>query len=110
MVLTHLHLDHTDGFKDFPNVEVIVNEDEFKNPSVHFPELDPNWFNPKTVRNKKDMIAIFGEAYPLTKAEDLLLIPTNGHIKHPVFFLFKTDDFDVLFAGDVCYHQDQLIS
>jgi len=109
VVLTHLHLDHTDGLKDFPNVEVILNENEYKKPSGHFPELVPNWFKPKTVRYKNDFIEVFNQAYPLTKAEDMLLIPTNGHTKNHASVLFKTDDFDILFAGDVCYNQKQLI-
>jgi len=109
VILTHLHLDHTDGIKDFPNVEIIVNEDEYKKPSGHFPELVPDWFKPKTVRYKNDFIEIFNQAYPLTKAEDMLLIPTNGHTKNHASVLFKTDDFDILFAGDVCYNQKQLI-
>ena len=109
VVLTHLHLDHTDGIKDFRNVEIIVNEDEFKHPSGHFPELVPDWFKPKTVNYKKDFVEVFNKAYPLTKSEDLLLIPTNGHTKNHASVLFKADDFDILFAGDVCYNEQQLI-
>lgn len=110
VVLTHLHIDHTDGIKDFKNVEMIINEDEYKNPSGHFPELVPDWFKPKTVKYKKDFIETFNEAYPLTKSEDLLLIPTNGHTKNHASVLFKTDECDILFAGDVCYNQEQFIT
>lgn len=109
VILTHLHIDHTDGIKDFPNVEIIVNEDEYKKPSGHIPELLPNWFKPRTVSYKNDFIEIFNQAYPLTKTEDMLLIPSNGHTKNHASVLFKTDDFDILFAGDVCYNQNQLI-
>ena len=110
VVLTHLHLDHTDGIKDFRNVETIVNEDEYKNPSSHFPELTPDWFKPKTVIYKEDFIEVFKKAYPLTKSEDLLLLPTNGHTKNHASVLFQTDDFDILFAGDVCYNEQQLLN
>lgn len=109
VVLTHLHIDHTDGIKNFKNVEIIVNEHEYKHPSGHFPELIPKWFKPKTVKYRKDHLEIFEEAYPLTKSEDLLLIPTNGHTKHHSSVLFKTDECDILFAGDVCYNQRQLL-
>lgn len=109
VVLTHLHIDHTDGIKDFKNVEIIVNEQEYKNPSSHFSELVPNWFKPKTVNYKKDFIETFEEAFPLTKSEDLLVIPTGGHTKNHASILFKTDECDILFAGDVCYNQEQLI-
>lgn len=110
VVLTHLHIDHTDGIKDFENVEIIVNEQEYKNPSSHFSELVPNWFKPKTVNYKKDFIETFEVAFPLTKSEDLLLIPTGGHTKNHASVLFKTDECDILFAGDVCYNQEQLIA
>ncbi|MDO6438589.1 N-acyl homoserine lactonase family protein [Cyclobacterium sp. 1_MG-2023] len=110
VVLTHLHIDHTDGIKDFKNVEFIVNEQEFKRPSGHIPELVPNWFKPKTVQYKNDFITVFNQAYPLTNREDLLLIPTKGHTNNHASVLFKTDDFDILFAGDVCYHQEQLVN
>lgn len=109
VVLTHLHIDHTDGIKDFKNVEILVNAEEFKKPNGHFPELVPNWFKPKTVHFKKDRVAIFDYAYPITENEDVLLIPTPGHTQHHASVLFKTDDFDILFAGDVCYNQEQLI-
>ncbi|MFK7935386.1 MAG: N-acyl homoserine lactonase family protein [Saprospiraceae bacterium] len=110
VVLTHLHLDHTDGIKDFLKVEIIVNANEFKHPSSHFPELVPDWFKPKAVSYKKDFVEVFHHAYPLTTAEDVLLVPTHGHTKHHASVLFKTDDFDILFAGDVCYNQDQLLA
>jgi glyoxylase-like metal-dependent hydrolase (beta-lactamase superfamily II) len=109
VVLTHLHLDHTDGIKDFRNVEIIVNEEEFKSPSGHFPELVPSWFNPKLVQYKNDMVRVFDRAYPITDSEDVLLVPTGGHTKHHASVLFKTDDFDILFAGDVSYNQEQLL-
>lgn len=110
VVLTHLHMDHTDGIKDFKNVEIVVNEQEFKHPSGHFPELVPGWFKPRKVKYKKDFVETFAEAFPLTKSEDLLLIPTKGHTKNHASVLFKTDECDILFAGDVCYNQAQLLT
>lgn len=109
VVLTHLHLDHTDGIKDFPNVEILISDAEYKHPSGHLPQLLPSWFNPKRVTYKKDMISVFNKAYPITDAEDVLLVPTGGHTKHHASVLFKTDSFDILFAGDVSYTQEQLL-
>jgi glyoxylase-like metal-dependent hydrolase (beta-lactamase superfamily II) len=109
VVLTHLHLDHTDGIKDFPNAEFIVNREELRNPSGHFPELVPDWFDPKKVTYKPKGADVFNQAYAITESEDMLLIPTPGHTEHHASVLFKTDAFDILFAGDVCYNQRQLI-
>lgn len=109
VVLTHLHLDHTDGLKDFRGVEIILSADEWKNPTGHFPELVPDGFNPRTIHYKKDFVEVFDQAYPITEAGDMLLVPTPGHTRHHASVLFKTDDFDILFAGDVSYHQQQLL-
>lgn len=109
VVLTHLHLDHTDGLYHFPKSEIIVHEKEFNNPSGNIPALYPKWFKPKLVSYRTGFIEIFNQAYPITKKEDVLLIPTNGHTLHHASVLFKTDDFDILFAGDVCYSQEQLL-
>ena len=32
VVLTHLHIDHTDGLKNFPNSEIVVSRKEWENP------------------------------------------------------------------------------
>lgn len=109
VVLTHLHLDHTDGLHDFKGTEIIVSQREFDQPSGSIPQLYPAWFNPNRVAYKKDLVNVFHEAYPLTRKEDLLLIPTNGHTLHHASVLFKTDNFDILFAGDVSYTQQQLL-
>lgn len=109
VVLTHLHLDHTDGLKDFPNTEILIEKNEFEKPSGNIPQLYPSWFKPRLVSYKNNFIDVFHQAYPITQKEDVLLIPTHGHTPNHASVLFKTDDFDILFAGDVCYSQKQLL-
>lgn len=109
IVLTHLHLDHTDGLKDFEGVEIILNEAEFKNPVGHIPKLYPSWFDPTLVNYRQGLVDVFTGAYPITSSEDLLLIPTNGHTYHHASVLFRTDHFDILFAGDISYNEQQLL-
>ena len=109
VVLTHLHLDHTDGLKFFPNTEIIVNQFEFEHPYANLPTTYPTWFKPNLVNYQKDKIEVFEKAYPLTKSEDLLYIPTPGHTSGHSSVLFKTDDFDIIFAGDTSYNQEQVL-
>jgi len=109
VVLTHLHLDHTDGLKFFPNTEVIVNQFEFEHPYANLPTTYPSWFKPNLVNYHKDRIEVFERAYPITKSEDLLYIPTPGHTNGHSSIIFKTDDVDIVFAGDTSYLQDQLL-
>jgi len=109
VVLTHLHLDHTDGLRFFPGTEIIVNQFEFDHPYANLPTTYPSWFKPNLVNYQKDRIEVFEKAYPITKAEDLLYIPTPGHTNGHSSIIFKTDDVDIVFAGDTSYLQDQLL-
>jgi N-acyl homoserine lactone hydrolase len=110
VILTHLHLDHTDGLKFFPKQEIIIGDYECKHPNGNMPTTYPSWFNPNKVNYKKDRVDIFNEAFPLTSAEDLLYVPTPGHTPGHSSVIFKTDDFDILFAGDSSYNQDQVLN
>lgn len=111
VALTHLHLDHTDGLKFFPKQEIIVGDFEFNHPNNNMPSTFPSWFKPNKVNYhyQQNRIDIFNQAYPITAAEDLLYIPTPGHTHGHSSIVFKTDDFDVIFAGDTSYNQEQVI-
>jgi N-acyl homoserine lactone hydrolase len=109
IVLTHLHLDHTDGLRFFPNTEIIVNQFEYDHPYANLPTTYPSWFKPKLVDYKEDRIEVFEKAYSITKTEDLLYVPTPGHTNGHSSIIFKTDDVDIIFAGDTTYYQEQLL-
>ena len=109
VVLTHLHGDHTDGLKFFPENEIIVNEAEYRKPYGNLATTYPKWFNPTLVSFLKDRIDFFDSAYPVTRSEDVLLIPTPGHTYHHASVLLKTDNGHILFAGDTSYKHQQLL-
>lgn len=109
VVLTHLHLDHTDGLKFFPKQEIIVGDQEYKRAESNMPSTYPKWFKPNRVTYQNNKIEIFNQAYPITQGEDLLYIPTPGHTMGHSSILFKTDHFDILFSGDTSYSQEQVI-
>lgn len=109
VVLTHLHLDHTDGLKFFPKQEIMVGDDEFTHQNGNMPTTYPPWFKPNRVRYKQNRLDIFKDAFPITSSEDLLYIPTPGHTKGHSSILFKTDEFDIIFAGDTSYNQEQVL-
>lgn len=109
VVLTHLHLDHIDGLKFFPKQEIIIGNYEFTHPDNCFASILPTWFNPNKVEYVNNRIEVFERAFPVTKAEDLLYVPTPGHTPGHSSLIFKTDEFDIVFAGDPSYHQDQVL-
>ncbi len=48
VVLTHLHLDHTDGLKFFPRQEIIVGDYEYKHPNGFSPAPPSFWVLPSS--------------------------------------------------------------
>lgn len=109
VVMTHLHLDHTDGIRHFPKTEIVVARPEFLHPYNNLPELYPSWFKPRLVDYKTDSVDGFGKAVALTDAGDILLVATPGHTHHHSSVLFQADDAHYLFAGDTSYDQSQLL-
>jgi N-acyl homoserine lactone hydrolase len=110
VVLTHLHLDHTDGLKFFPKAEILVGEHEYKHPNGNMPTTYPSWFKPNPVLYKKNKADIFGEAFPIISSDDLLYVPTPGHTAGHSSVIFRTDEFDIIFAGDTSYNQEQVLA
>ncbi len=46
----------------------------------------------------------------MTAAKDLIAIHTPGHTNEHISFLLKTDQGEILFAGDICYNQGQILA
>jgi glyoxylase-like metal-dependent hydrolase (beta-lactamase superfamily II) len=92
----------------FPKAEFIVNEYEYKHPYSNLPSTYPKWFKPNLVNYKQNRVEVFDSAYPMTSAGDLLYVPSPGHTNGHSSVIFKTDDFDIIFAGDTSYTQEQV--
>ena len=108
VILTHLHLDHIDGLKYFPNTEIVVNKYEWDKPFGDLPKLYPEWFKP-TLLELNESYDVFDKAYYLTKARDLLLVHTPGHTYGHCSVLLNCDEACIFFGADICYSQQQLL-
>jgi N-acyl homoserine lactone hydrolase len=109
IILTHLHLDHVDGLKHFPNIKIIVNKIEWENPFGDLPKLYPNWFKPELIELKEGY-QNFDNAFYITGSKDLIAIHSPGHTHGNISIILTTDDCNIIFVGDVCYDQNQIIS
>jgi N-acyl homoserine lactone hydrolase len=107
IVLTHLHFDHTDGIKHFPNTEILVNKAEWEKPFGDLPKLYPSWFKPKLIE-LGEQFEVFDKAQYLTEAKDIIIVETPGHTYHHCSVLVKADACYIFFAADICYSQPQL--
>ncbi|HLX67782.1 MAG TPA: N-acyl homoserine lactonase family protein [Puia sp.] len=108
VILTHLHFDHTDGLYHFPAAQVRVARPEWERPFGALPKLYPSWFKP-TLLDLDQSIGPFQKAAWLTSSQDLALVHTPGHTYGHCSILLRADTHHVLFAGDICYTQRQLL-
>ncbi|MCI4667746.1 MAG: N-acyl homoserine lactonase family protein [Bacteroidia bacterium] len=109
LILTHLHLDHTDGLRHFPEIDVIVNKKEREKGVGEMHHLYPDWFNPVFVE-LNEVYAPFESALSLTHDGNMVMLETPGHSFGHSSVLLVTDQASILFAGDVCYYEEQIRS
>lgn len=110
VVLTHLHLDHVDGVQFFPDAEFVLSKAEYQvNSPGHVRCLLPSWFKPRLISYSKSKLAGFSQSYNLTQHKDVVLIPTPGHTHGHQSVVLKTDQYNIVFAGDASFTQDQIM-
>jgi N-acyl homoserine lactone hydrolase len=114
VVLTHLHGDHAGGLGFFPQATFLVARTEYegqlRQPFGAVASLWPPGWSPQLVDYTGPPIGLFRGSQPITKAGDLLLVPTPGHsYGHQSVILVDTDR-SFFFAGDVAFSQAQLVA
>ena len=91
------------------NPEIVEHLDLHKQKLKSFPVEILLLKNLKTLNLSKNKIDVFNDAFPITRSEDLLFIPTPGHTLGHSSIIFKTDNFDIIFAGDISFNQEQVL-
>jgi len=108
IVLTHLHFDHTDGIKYFPNTKILVNKNEWEKPFGDLPKLYPSWFKPELIELNAQY-DVFEKTKYITQSKDIILVETPGHTYHHCSVIIKADECNIFFAADISYSQQQLL-
>ena len=106
VILTHLHLDHTDGLRFFPRAGVMVGEREWKQPYGAVPGTFPSWLKPNLIRYRANDAPV-DQSYRI--AQNLWSIPTPGHSFGHQSVLLQYEGTYYLFAGDTSFSQQQLL-
>ncbi|MEM7336705.1 MAG: N-acyl homoserine lactonase family protein [Chloroflexota bacterium] len=106
IVLTHLHIDHTDGLRFFPNSEVLVSETVWKRPFGAATTTFPQNFAPKQIEYAPSD-SPFRAAYQLTK--NITIVPTPGHTFGHQSIIVHDDEIDYMLAGDTSFSDVQLL-
>jgi N-acyl homoserine lactone hydrolase len=112
VVMTHLHSDHAGGLAHFPKAEILVSHTEYQSAMGwqgqargYLPHRWPTWFTPTLIRFAPAAVGPFPMSYPLTKAADVLLVPTAGHTAGRLSVIVLEDDHALLLTGDASYSQ-----
>lgn len=112
VVVTHLHTDHAGGLYHFPHSEILVSRAEMKAASGLLGRMRgyvnnrfPRWLHPTIIDLPARPHGPFPQSMPLTKAEDVMLLPVPGHTPGMMAVLVEEGAQRVLLAGDASYTQ-----
>jgi len=116
LVLTHFHTDHAGGLHYFPGTEILVSETDHRLANGiggrlrgYLPHRWPEWFSPEPIAFESERFGPFEQSYKVTKAGDVMIVPTPGHSPGHVSVLVNTEDAIFFLAGDTSYSESLLI-
>ncbi len=112
VIQTHLHFDHANGFAFTPKAEILISRAELEGqraaPVGAVSCLYPNNFKPRTLDYRQIQYGPFMQHHPLTKAGDVLIVPTPGHSYGHQSVVLLDNNQSYLFTGDVVFDEHQL--
>ena len=110
VVITHLHLDHVGNLDLFPNKPIRLAKSEKKDSVGVMTKSLPKgikWTYSKWT--KSDEISHLG-VQMLTEDDKIVLIYTPGHSVGHQSVLIKSNEGNILLAGDVTFNQEQFVN
>jgi len=116
VILTHLHTDHAGGLHHFPRAEILVARKEYEaarglrgRVQGYLPHRWPRWFNPHLVDFTPEGAGPFPASFALTKANDVILLPTEGHTNGHLSVLVREEGLSIFLAGDTSYTEQLML-
>ncbi|HEY0755722.1 MAG TPA: N-acyl homoserine lactonase family protein [Ktedonobacteraceae bacterium] len=116
VVLTHLHTDHAGGLAHFPASEILIAREEYQVAKGipgrirgYLPERWPTWLRPRLIDFAPQPGGPFPASFPLTSAEDIILLSTPGHTAHHLSVLVRDSGLSYILAGDASYSEQLML-
>jgi N-acyl homoserine lactone hydrolase len=116
VILTHMHTDHAGGLYHFPKSDIVIMKQAydlakgFRGMLRGFlPHRLPSWLSPTLIDLSNEGYGPFPKSLKMTKAGDIILVPTSGHTEAHISVILETPDVKYFFAGDTSYNQDLML-
>ncbi len=117
VVLTHLHTDHAGGLHHFPNADILIERNEYKNASGlkgilagYLPHRWPKWLQPTLIDLPESPYLSFDRSLPITKDGKVMIVATPGHVSDHISVIVEMDEVYYFLAGDTSYTQENLLN
>jgi N-acyl homoserine lactone hydrolase len=116
IVLTHIHGDHANGIAPFVNTPIWISQREYQafhslsKQLINKLSLEvPAGFNPQPFSFQPKSFGPFESSFPLTKAGDVIAVPTPGHTAGHTSVIVIENGISYFIGGDVTYDEAALI-
>ncbi len=116
VILTHVHIDHDGGLAHFPHSRILVSGDELARTAGvagailgYLPNRWPKWFDPTPLEWQAARCGPFAQSAPLTKAGDVVAVPTPGHTPSHLSVIVRDGDAQIMLAGDASYLESTML-
>jgi N-acyl homoserine lactone hydrolase len=115
-ILTHMHIDHDGGLAHFPHSRILVSGEELARTAGiggailgYLPDRWPKWFNPEPLMWQASPCGPFARSAPLTKAGDVVAVPTPGHTPSHLSVIVRDGEAQIMLAGDASYLESTML-
>ena len=117
VVLTHLHIDHDAGLRHFPHSRIFAARGEVDATRGiagtirgYLPRRWPHWFEPEPIDFRDGPTGPFPASRRMTRAGDVIVVPTPGHTPHHVSVLVDAGGATLFLAGDTSYNERLMLA
>ncbi|MDX2266172.1 MAG: N-acyl homoserine lactonase family protein [Hyphomicrobiales bacterium] len=116
LILTHMHIDHDAGLHHFTHAKILASRGEIKRASGlsgrllgYLPNRWPKGFDPAPLSFEAKPFGPLATSRALTKAGDVIALPTPGHTPHHISVAVVEGDAVIFLAGDTSYGERQML-
>jgi glyoxylase-like metal-dependent hydrolase (beta-lactamase superfamily II) len=107
VIMTHLHIDHTDGMRFFDNSAFFISKTDWEKPFGAALSTFPKWFNGNQITCEGNDFSPL-KNHRFSKEIDILATP--GHTLGHQSVLLHVGEYHILFAGDMTFSEEQLLT